>query len=90
MDTAAAVRSRAGRDAVSGGHTTYTHRSTDDRDEAERVITDLYLPNRLDLSVDSAPLDMEVTGLRLGALTAGRLAYGRRVRLRTAAGSVSE
>ena len=27
---------------------------------------------------------MEVTGLRLGALTAGRLTYGRPVRLRTA------
>ena len=57
---------------------------TDDRDEAEQVVTQLYLPNRLDLSRGSAPLRMELTGLRLGALTVSRLAYGRRVRLRTA------
>lgn len=63
--------------------TTYTRRTTDDRDEAERVIADLYLPHRLDLSTDPAPLGMEVTGLRLGALTVGRLTYGRQVRLRT-------
>jgi len=64
--------------------TPYTRRTTDDRDEAERVVTDLYLPNRLDLSKGSAPLGMEIAGLRLGALTVGRLTYGRRVRLRTA------
>ncbi|HEU5036671.1 MAG TPA: AraC family transcriptional regulator [Nocardioides sp.] len=64
--------------------TPYTRRTTDDREEAERVIADLYLPNRLDLSEDSTPLGMEVTGLRLGALTAGRLTFGRPVRLRTA------
>jgi AraC-like DNA-binding protein len=62
----------------------YVRRATDDRDEAERVVGDLYLPNRLDLSGGSAHLGMEVAGLRLGALTAGRLTYGRRVRLRTA------
>ncbi len=63
--------------------TRYTRRSVDDRHEAERILADLYLPNRLDLSTGSARLDMEVTGLRLGSLTAGRLTYGRRVRLRT-------
>jgi AraC-like DNA-binding protein len=47
-------------------------------------LTELYLPNRLDLSHGSAPLDMELTALRMGALTAGRLTYRRRVRLRTA------
>jgi AraC-like DNA-binding protein len=62
----------------------HTRRTTDDRDEAERVITDLYLPNQLDLSGGSASLGMEVAGLRIGALTAGRLTYGRGVRLRTA------
>ncbi len=51
---------------------------TDDRDEAEQVVTQLYLPNRLDLPIN-APLRMELTGLRLGALTVSRLAYGRRV-----------
>ena len=64
--------------------TPYTRRTTQDRDEAEKVITELYLPNRIDLSGHGGPLDMEVTGLQLGALTAGRLTYGRRVRLRTA------
>jgi AraC-like DNA-binding protein len=64
--------------------TPYIRRATDDRDEAEQIITELYLPNRLDLSKSSAALGMNVTGLRLGALTAGRLTYGRRVRLRTA------
>jgi AraC-like DNA-binding protein len=64
--------------------TPYTRRATDDRDEAEQIVTQLYLPNRLDLAGDSAPLGMEVTGLRLGALTASRLTYGRRARLRTA------
>jgi len=59
-------------------------RATDDRDEAEQIVTELYLPNRLDVSKGSAPLGMNMAGLRLGALTAGRLTYGRRVRLRTA------
>ena len=58
--------------------------ATNDRDEAERIVTELYLPNRLDLSRGSARLGMEVAGLRLGALTVGRLSYGRGVRLRTA------
>jgi AraC-like DNA-binding protein len=62
----------------------YTRRRTSDPDEAEQVISELYLPSRLDLSRGSAPLAMEVAALQLGALTAGRLSHGRRVRLRTA------
>jgi AraC-like DNA-binding protein len=62
----------------------YVRRRTDDRDEAERIVNHVYLPNRLDLSEGSAALGMEIAGLRLGALTVGRLSYGRRVRLRTA------
>lgn len=62
----------------------YTRLRTDDRDEAERVVSDVYLPHRLDLPRRSAALGMEIAGLRLGALTAGRLTYGRRVRVRTA------
>jgi AraC-like DNA-binding protein len=64
--------------------TLYARHRTEDRDEAEQLVTELYLPNRLDLSSGSARLAMEVAGLRSGALTAGRLTYGRRVRLRTA------
>ena len=63
---------------------TRVRRATSDRDEAERIVTDLYLPNRLDLSSGSGPLDMEVIGGRLGAITVGRLSYGRQVHLRTA------
>jgi AraC-like DNA-binding protein len=81
---AAAVSRGFGRNEDEPRVGTYTRRSTDDRDEAEQVTTELYLPNRLDLSGSHGPLGMEVTGLRLGALTAGRLTYGRRVRLRTA------
>ena len=62
----------------------YTRRSTDDRDEAERIVTDLYLPHRLDLSQGFADLGMEIAGLRLRAIPVGRLTYGRRVALRTA------
>lgn len=64
--------------------TPYTRRLTDDRDEAERIVTDLYLPNRLDLRTKSSPLEMEIAGVGLGALTASRLTYGSPVRLRTA------
>jgi AraC-like DNA-binding protein len=83
MDTAAAERGRS-EDENHQRVAPYTRRTTDDRDEAERVITELYLPNRLDLSRGSEPLGMQVTGLQLGVLTAGRLTYGRPVRLRTA------
>ena len=83
MDTAAAERGRSG-DENQQRVAPYTRRTTDDRDEAEKVITELYLPNRLDLSKSSEPLGMQVTGLQLGALTAGRLTYGRPVHLRTA------
>ena len=83
MDTAATERGRTG-DENQQRAAPYTRRTTDDRDEAERVITELYLPNRLDLSKSSEPMGMQVTGLHLGALTAGRLTYGRPVQLRTA------
>ncbi|MET0859599.1 MAG: hypothetical protein ABW091_01090, partial [Microbacterium sp.] len=72
-----------GWDASQPATSTRTRTATDDRDEAERIVSELYLPNHLDLSKGSAPLSMEVTGLRLGALTVGRLTYGRRVRLNT-------
>ncbi|GAB6986221.1 AraC family transcriptional regulator [Nocardioides pyridinolyticus] len=62
----------------------YLRRRTSDRDEAEQVISELYLPSRLDLSRGSAPLELDVAALQFGALTMGRLAPGRRVRLRTA------
>jgi hypothetical protein len=84
MNASAAASRGPTRDETQPRVTPYIRRTTDDRDEAEQIITGLYLPNRLDLSRDGAPLAMEVTGLRLRALTVGRLTYGRRVRLRTA------
>jgi AraC-like DNA-binding protein len=84
MDTTVAGRRRPGANEERPRVTPYTRRTTDDRDEAERIVTELFLPNRLDLSRGSAPLGMNVAGLRIGALTAGRLTYGPRVRLRTA------
>jgi AraC-like DNA-binding protein len=63
--------------------TPYFRRTTNDPDEAEQIVTELYLPNRLDRFRGRAPLVMDVAGVRLGALTASRLTYGRPVRLRT-------
>jgi AraC-like DNA-binding protein len=84
MNGAAAAGRGPSRDDNRSEVTPYTRRTTDDRDEAEQLVSELYLPNRLDLSRGDGSLGMEVSGLRLGALTAGRLTYGRRVRLRTA------
>jgi AraC-like DNA-binding protein len=57
---------------------------TEDRDRAESVVGELFLPNRLDLKRGREPLDMRITGIRLGGLTLGRLSYGRSVVLTTA------
>lgn len=62
----------------------YVRSTATDRDEAEKVVTDLYLPHRLDLSGSSARLGMRLVGRRLGMLTVSRLTYGRSVLLRTA------
>jgi AraC-like DNA-binding protein len=84
MDAVSTAGRRPGHDGSRSQAKPYLRRTTNDRDEAERVVTELYLPHSLDLSGGSASLRMELAGLRLGALTAGRLAYGRRVALRTA------
>jgi len=83
MSTAAAS-SGSGQAGDQPSAPTWVRSTTADRDEAERIVSGMYLPNRLDLSRGSAPLRMQVTGTRVGALTVGRLGYGRRVRLRTA------
>ena len=87
MDAAGAQRRGPNRGETRHRWASRTRRTTDDRDEAERLVTELYLPNRLDLTRGSAPLGLDVSALRMGALTAGRLTYGRRVRLRTAEAS---
>lgn len=48
-------------------------------DEAEEIIARHYLPNRLHVP-RTTRLDMDLAGLRIGAMTAGRLSYGQRVR----------
>jgi AraC-like DNA-binding protein len=67
-----------------GDQAPQTTRRASDPDEAEQLVAEVYLPNRIDLPGPPAPLAMELTGLQIGTLTAGRLSYGRAVRLRTA------
>lgn len=55
-----------------------------DRDHAESVVGEVFLPNRLDLGHGREPLDMQIAGIRLGGLTVGRLSYGRSVTVTTA------
>lgn len=59
-----------------GGH---RRERTTDPGQAEEIIARHYLGNRLHLP-RSTPLDMELASLRIGAITSGRLSYGRRVR----------
>jgi AraC-like DNA-binding protein len=46
-------------------------------------VAEFYLPNRLELMPGADGLDMSLTGYQLGIITAGRLSYGRNVRLTT-------
>lgn len=48
--------------------------------EAQRLVSEVYLPHRLLLPVGTTTIEMELTGIQLGMLTAGRLSYGRKVR----------
>ena len=50
---------------------------THDPAEAESIVTSFYFPHRLDLQRRSDGLDMQFAGLRLGAISVGRLTYGR-------------
>jgi AraC-like DNA-binding protein len=70
--------------AATGRRSPVTRVQTEDRDRAESVVGELFLPNRLDLRRGLEPLDMHFTGIRLGGLTVGRLSYGRSVVLTTA------
>jgi AraC-like DNA-binding protein len=59
-------------------------RRTTDPSEAEAIVTELFLPNRLRLPRRAASLNLELVPGHFGALTAGLLSYGREVRLHTA------
>jgi AraC-like DNA-binding protein len=76
--TARPTQARAGR-----GDGPQNYRRTTDKAEAEQVVSEVYLPNRLDLLDRDKVLDMELAGIRLGAVTAGRLSYGRDLRIVT-------
>src|ERR1700712_3726388 len=52
-------------------------------DEAREVVTEVYLPHRLDPIDGARPLDMRLDAFGVGSMTAGRLTYGSAVRLRT-------
>jgi AraC-like DNA-binding protein len=51
-----------------------------DVDEAQEILTREYRPTRLSLAAGSAGLDMELTRLHVGTLTAGRLSFGGAIR----------
>jgi AraC-like DNA-binding protein len=55
---------------------------TRDPDEAERIVTEAYLPNRL-LRTTGAEIDMQLVSARLGEVTAGLLSYGQTIHLQT-------
>ena len=65
----------SGRSSAGG----YTRERATDRDEAEEIISKHYLPNRLYLPGPTS-LEMDLAGLQVGVITAGRLSYGQRVR----------
>lgn len=57
----------------------HTRERTTDPDEAEAIIARHYLPNRIFLP-RSTGLDLDLAGVRIGRVTAGRLSYGEHVR----------
>ena len=56
---------------------------TSDPGEAHEAVRRAYLPHRLELMQDSTPLQMRLDVYRFGSSTAGRLSYGRKVRVLT-------
>jgi AraC-like DNA-binding protein len=57
-------------------------RRTDDLDEAQSVVTEVYLPNRPE-ALGAGRLNFSLDAIPLGSSTVGRLAYGVDLRLRT-------
>jgi AraC-like DNA-binding protein len=56
---------------------------THDKQEAERLLEEVYLPNRVE-PLDSASIDMQLDAVKVGSTTVGRLSYGADARLTTA------
>ena len=59
-----------------------TSARTEDPREAEAVITEAYLPNRVD-RLGPGPLDLRLDSLRLDTATVGLVSFGARTRLQT-------
>jgi AraC-like DNA-binding protein len=55
-----------------------------DPDQAQELLADVYLPNRLRLVRGESSVDMELASTKFGTLTIGRLRYGRPLHLTTA------
>lgn len=54
-----------------------------DPEQAERLIAETFLPSRLDLGRASTPLAMQLPSRKVGTTTAGRLRYGRALKVFT-------
>lgn len=59
-------------------------RRTDDPDEAEQAVSEVFLPHKLTLPPGVSAVDMELAAARYGTLTAGQVTYGRAVDIDTA------
>jgi AraC-like DNA-binding protein len=55
---------------------------TRDKQEAEHILGQVYLPNRVE-PLDGAAIDMQLDAVTVGSTTVGRLAYGADTRLTT-------
>ena len=56
---------------------------TQDKDEAESRLQELFLPNRVD-PLEGVAIDMQLEAVKVGSTTVGRLSYGADARLTTA------
>lgn len=63
-------------------HEAFTIAQATDPEEAEALLAGVYLPNRLHLAPGET-VDLNLTSVRFGTSTVGRLGYGRDVRLST-------
>lgn len=74
-----AVAARAQAPAGTDPRAAVSARGVTDPAQAEALVRDSYLPNRLRVSPRRSRLDMSLTAVRLGQLTVGRLGYGQEV-----------
>jgi AraC-like DNA-binding protein len=75
--TVKSIYGAAGFDPDGGPDTAVGSRRARDPDEATAIVSDIYLPHRLFLPRGVSEVEMELTGYALGAVTVGRLEYGK-------------